>query len=91
MEIQSTTNYSIFTSITSNREVNEAHVKALMKSIQENNLLSINPIMVNTEFGVIDGQHRLEAAERLSERIYYIVSDKVSKADISVLNSVSLK
>lgn len=91
MEILSTTDYSIFKEITSNREVNEPHVLSLTKAILEKNMLEINPIIVNENYEIIDGQHRLEAAKRLNVPIYYMVSSEVNKTDISRLNSHSLK
>lgn len=85
--IQSTTDYDIFTSFTSNREIDEKHVAQLVKSIESRNLLHINPILVDNQMRIIDGQHRLEAARILKVAIYYIVSDSVDRLDISKLNS----
>ena len=86
--VQHTTDYGIFRSITSNREVDEAHVKRLMESIQRENLLHLRPLDVTEDFGVVDGQHRLEAAERLGLPIYYQLG-QLTQRHISVLNSVS--
>ncbi|WP_432714390.1 ParB/Srx family N-terminal domain-containing protein [Pedobacter sp.] len=86
--IQQTTDYSIFKQIVSNREVDQAHVNKLVKSISKNNLLHLNHIVVNPGMEVIDGQHRLEAAEKLGLPIFYIVDAAVSKKDLSDLNSV---
>ena len=86
-QIESTEDYTIFKEITSNREVDEKHVRKLMSSIRTKNLLELNPIIVNNSMQVIDGQHRLEAAKRLKETIYYVVSDKLSKSDIAELNA----
>lgn len=87
MNIQQTTNYSQFKSIVSNREVDETHVKRLMRAIQKKDLLHINPITVNSKMEVVDGQHRLEAATRLEIPVFYIVDDKVTKHDIAAINS----
>lgn len=86
-----TTDYNLFQSIASNRELNEAHVLNLMKSISEENLLHVNPIVVNGHYEVIDGQHRLEAATRLGIPIYYIRSETVTKRNIASLNSIAKK
>ena len=86
--VQHTTDYGLFRSITSNREVDETHVKRLMESIQRENLLHLRPIDVTDSFGVVDGQHRLEAAERLHVPIYYQLG-QLNQRHISVLNSVS--
>ena len=87
MTIQETTNYDLFKSITANREVDEAHVKRLIKAISEKNLLQVNAILCNENFEVIDGQHRLEAATRLNVPIYYILNSDVNKRDIANINS----
>lgn len=84
--MNSTQDYSIFKEFTSNREVDEKHVKRLMKSIQRRNLLHVRPISVDKEMNVIDGQHRLEAARRMGIPVYFEQSD-MSDDDISMLNS----
>lgn len=86
-QIQKTSDYDLFTSFTSNREIDEKHVNQLAKSIAIRDLLHINPILVDSEMHIIDGQHRLEAARMLGVPIYYIVSDDVTRTDISKLNS----
>ena len=86
--VQHTTDYGVFRSITSNREVDEAHVKRLMESIRKENLLHLRPLDVKADFGVIDGQHRLEAAERLGVPVYYQMG-ALNQGHIAVLNSVS--
>ena len=88
--LQKTKNYSLFSSFTANREVNENHVKQLARSIQENNLLHLNPIIVNSNYQIIDGQHRLEAAQVVGAEIYFLIDDKVRDEDISILNSKKL-
>ncbi|MGN6437240.1 MAG: ParB N-terminal domain-containing protein [Agriterribacter sp.] len=88
MQLQATKNYKMFKLVNSNREVDEAHVKRIMESIKEKNLLSVHPINVNTALEVIDGQHRLSAAEKLGVDIYYIVNDDISSKDMSRLNSI---
>lgn len=85
--VLSTTDYGLFKEIISNREVDDLHVKHLVATIQETNLLHLNPIIVNSEMEVIDGQHRLAAAQQLSVPIYYFIDDKVTKQHIAGLNS----
>jgi hypothetical protein len=86
---QSTSDYGRFRAITSNREVNEPHVRKLMANIRKENLLHLRPIDVTEKFEVVDGQHRLEAAERLGLPIYYQLSPALNQGHIAVLNSVS--
>jgi hypothetical protein len=84
--MESTTNYSMFKDFSSNREIDPKHVKQLVREIEKRNLLSVNPILVDKDFHIIDGQHRLEAAKALKIPIYYIIGD-VRRDDISKINS----
>lgn len=84
--MQSTKDYSIFREFSSNREVDRKHVNKLVQSIQKRNLLSVNPIVVDNNMRVIDGQHRLAAAQILDVEIFYIQED-INRKDISLLNS----
>lgn len=82
-----TTDYDIFGEITSNREVNAKHVRKLVAEIERKNLLHVNPILVNEQMQVIDGQHRLAAARILGVPIYYLQDTGIQKEDIALLNS----
>ncbi|MBG8556177.1 ParB N-terminal domain-containing protein [Hymenobacter guriensis] len=86
-EVRHTKEYDIFKLIDSNREIDQAQVKRLVKKIQKRNLLHLRPMDVTMEYGVIDGQHRLEAARLLGVSIYYRLAPELSKADIAELNS----
>lgn len=85
--ILKTTNYSQFTILNGNRPLDIAHVKRIMESITNRNLLAENPIVVNNFLCVIDGQHRLEAAKRLGIPIFYIVINHGSLEDVWLLNT----
>lgn len=89
--MESTTNYSIFKKHESNRELVERNIVALMDSIQEENLLSLRPILVDSQMRVIDGQHRLEAAKRLKLPVFYQMQEKMSNNAIYLLNNNQLK
>lgn len=84
--MKSTNDYSIFKDFSSNREVDHKHVNKLVQAIRKRNLLHVNPIVVDHEMRVIDGQHRLAAAKLLKVDIYY-VQDSINRKDISMLNS----
>ncbi|MCG3203972.1 MAG: hypothetical protein KCHDKBKB_00649 [Elusimicrobia bacterium] len=75
MNIKSTTKYDQFTHMRGNRDLQPNHVKSLVQSIAKNNLLESNPIIVNQNGLVIDGQHRLEAAKQLGVPVSYVVTD----------------
>lgn len=81
-----TRNYEKFIYNEKNRVVNKAHVYNLIQSIKENDLLFAQPILVNDRYEVIDGQHRLKAAENLGKRIYYIIKPGLSIEDAIALN-----
>lgn len=81
-----TADYSVFKDFSSNRELDQKHVNRLVRAISKRNLLHVNPIVVDKNMRVIDGQHRLAAAQILKVDIYYIMEDINSK-DISMLNS----
>lgn len=85
--IQSTTDYSVFTRVEGNRPIKRGHVRNLIESIKEQNLLPSKPIIVTKDMGIIDGQHRLEAAKILGLPISYIVADNgVNDLSIPMLN-----
>jgi len=86
--IKETTNYDMFNTVKGNRAIMLAHVKSLMEAVSQINLLPYNPIIVNAQFEVIDGQHRLEAAKRLGVSIYYVITEEpVGATEVHVLNT----
>jgi hypothetical protein len=85
--ILSTTNYAKFGIVETNRPVDKNHVKKLKEVIKKRNLLSLNPILVNDKYEVIDGQHRLQAACELKLPIFYVVSKSITQDDIATLNT----
>lgn len=85
--VQSTIYYTLFKSVDSNRKVDKRHVNKLMEAIEKKNLLHLNPIVVNGDMEIIDGQHRLLAAKLLKLPIYYMIDRTVERKDISSLNS----
>lgn len=87
LNIQETTNYGKFKTIRGNRPLNRKYLTRLAESIRENNMLPENPIMVNSEMKVIDGQHRLKVAEILNIPIYYIVLQTGSLREVQQLNT----
>lgn len=91
IEIKETKTYGQFKLMKGNRTVNKYHVKNLIRSIKENpELLSREPILVNKELFVIDGQHRLAAATELKVPIYYMVDEEGSLDITRKLNSTQL-
>ena len=73
MEILRTTNYDQFKFLEENRKIVPNHQQNIQKSIVQEDLLHINPILVDEDMNIIDGQHRLLSAKKLKRPIYYSV------------------
>lgn len=86
-QILETKNYKMFSMAASNRPVKKSHVELLKKAIRKKNLLHLNPIIIDNNGNVIDGQHRLRAAMELKIAIHYMIDEAVSEDDIGALNS----
>lgn len=84
-QINSTSDYSIFSHLEGNREVDKLHVERLKTSFKNNYLMS--PIIVNQKHQIIDGQHRFNAAVALNLPINYIVVNGYGLTEVQILNS----
>lgn len=89
VKINKTKNYNLFKLMDSNRAVDLNHCKRLMKSIEENDKSNLNPIIVNSNMEIVDGQHRFHALMELGKDIYYVVDNNYSDKDIINLNTTS--
>ena len=87
MKIKKTTNYDMFHMMDANREVMKGQVRKIKSSILEKNLLEFNPIIVDKDNQVIDGQHRLTSAMELGLPVYYTQAEYVGIKDVRRLNS----
>jgi len=87
--IRKTKEYDKFVFRKDNRErIDQAHVKRLMESITARNMLEFRPMLVNEDYEVIDGQHRLLAAKALNIDIYYQVQKNLCADEILLMNVV---
>jgi hypothetical protein len=75
--LEKTKDYARFKFINGNRDVSEHHVRRLMKSLQEEQLVSF--VIVNGKDEIIDGQNRFEACKRLGFPVYVYKDSKTSK------------
>lgn len=66
--------YGKFRFVEANRDLNEHHVKEIMKEIQNNDLRDESPVKVNEKFELMEGQHTFVGCERLELPIKYIFS-----------------
>lgn len=85
--VYATTNYVQFLFDPINRPVDEKKVIKLFDAIQERNLLADNPILVDLDYRVLDGQHRLKAAEAAHLPIYYFFASETTIDDVAKLNN----
>ncbi len=80
--IYKTKDYQKFSRVKYNRKINEKHVLNIVEKIKENNLLHKNPITIDNDFHIIDGQHRWLAAQILGLYLYYSFSEGVTIRDV---------
>ena len=86
VRIKHTNRLDKFTLHPANRKVMQGTVKTLIEEITKNNLLHLNPIIVDNDNRIINGQHRYIAAKTLGLTIYYIQGD-VSAKEMLDLNA----
>ena len=92
MKTYETTDYDRFTISEYNRKVvSKSHLESLKKSLKEKNLIEWNPIWVNSDFEIKDGQHRFLACKELKLPIYYFIRDDESDLDMIRINDVVRK
>jgi len=73
-EVIETYDYKKFSFVPSNRDITPAHNTKLGKSVSKTEG-NIQPIIVDKQFRVLDGQHRLEACEALGLPVSYLVTE----------------
>ena len=83
-----TTDYAIFKRMEGNRSVLAYRVNRIIKSIKNNGYIH-NPIIVNENYEVIDGQGRLEALKTLGLPVDYIMVPGIGKKECIALNAYS--
>lgn len=84
-KILKTYDYEIFKRMKGNRIVSDSHVNNLVKSMNEKYIPQ--PITVNENMEIIDGQHRFAATEKLNLPIYYQVINGSTIGDVQRLNT----
>ena len=71
-QMYETTNYSIFKRIVGNRKINQNRVKELAENMKVNGW-RLGPILVNENLEILNGQHRVKAAEIAGIPVTYLV------------------
>lgn len=90
-DMRSTKDYNIFRKKEANRALLPVNLKRLVSSIRAQNLLKYRPIIVDKNYFVIDGQHRLEAAKILGVEIFYQIHKEATDEDMVLLNNSQAK
>lgn len=86
-DVYQTSDYSLFKLMEGNRGVNKTHVASLRRALEHNNFLQDEPIEVNDQMEIIDGQHRFEAAKELGYPIFYVVKEHQTIEHVRAKNS----
>ncbi len=96
LPVYSTEDYLIFSSLTGNRDIYPRHVRRLVKVIEKNpEFTKNNPIKVNKDLAIIDGQHRTEAFKAfaakkgLTPSLYYVIMEDGGISDAQAMNAGS--
>ena len=85
--IYETTNYDKFVIYNWNRDISKNILNRIHKSVIENGW-KVEPIIVNEELGIIDGQHRFTYAKEHNLPLYYIIIKGLTKDDCQMMNAV---
>lgn len=67
--------YEKFNMLEQNRNLNRNHINKIKESIRKHGYLSSNPIIVDSNMNIIDGQHRFVACKEMELPINYEVID----------------
>lgn len=82
-----TTDYGRFYKIEGNRKLKPTHVESLVRAFAvDPTIARYNPILVNETYGIIDGQHRLAALEKLHLPVYFIKEPGLTLENVIALN-----
>ena len=85
-KIMSTFKYELFSFIDGNRDID--HEDRIEKSIRKSGLL-VQPILVNQQMQIIEGQNRFQCCKNLGLPIYYVVQEDIGLEEVKSLNSAS--
>lgn len=83
--IYKTNDYSKFKVIGGNRKIQKNHLARLYTAMKKKYLLI--PIMVNRDFGIVDGQHRFINVMRLGLPVFYYFNEDYELAEVQKLNT----
>ena len=81
-----TYDYEKFKIIAENRQIYHQHVIRIKNSMRNSFDLHLNPIIVNSKFEIVDGQHRFMAAKELKKPIFYVIDNNYKNEKIKQFN-----
>lgn len=82
------TDYKRFKTVKGNRPIRPAHVANLVRALDADaTSIQYNPLIINEQWEVIDGQHRLQALEKLELPVYYLMQPGLTLDNVIALNS----
>jgi len=84
-----TKDYDMFKKIVGNRELDEKNILAIMESYgKDYHAMSRKPIEITRRNGILDGQHRLEAARRKGYPVYFIIVEIQEHEELEYIEKV---
>lgn len=87
-KIYFTSDYGSFRFLRGNRDLNEAKVKKIIKSVTDGlNFFKYCPILVNEDFFIIDGQHRFYVCKKLKLPVFYVIVPNFSLRQVAEINN----
>jgi hypothetical protein len=91
-KIQYTKEYGLFHFLKGNRDLNEAKIEKIIKSVKSGlNFFKYCPILINEDRYIIDGQHRFWACKKLGLPVYFVVVPQFSLRQIAEINNNTSK
>ena len=88
-KIYKTKDYTLFKQLEGNRGISRGRINGIIRSIQKVGYIT-NPIIINENFEIIDGQGRFEACKSLGLPVLYLIH-KGAGLDECVSMNVSMK
>jgi len=77
-EIKESSDYTIFNLQKDNRDISKSHVENLAKEMKIRGFAPSKSIQIDSNFNIIDGQHRFLAAQKAGIPVLYIIDDSMN-------------
>jgi hypothetical protein len=91
-KIHYTSDYGAFHFLRGNRDMNEAKIEKIIKSVNAGlNFFKYCPILVNEGYYIIDGQHRFFVCKKLKLPVFFVVVPDFSLRQVAEINNNTSK